>query len=72
MNSNGPLQVGGLYFGHDRISALAKGKCLGLNSLTDPDHVTLFAGLDVDPLKLPDGVGFAGCMKNLTVVQGNK
>ena len=26
MNSNGPLQVGGLYFGHDRISALAKGK----------------------------------------------
>merc|ERR1719427_2571710 len=41
MNSNGPLQVGGLYFGHGRISDLAR-------------------GLGVDPLKLPDGEGFAG------------
>merc|ERR1719342_1618590 len=53
MNSNGPLQVGGLYFGHDRISDLAR-------------------GLGVDKLKLPAGEGFAGCIKNLTIMQGNR
>ena len=34
MNSNGPLQVGGLYFGHDRVSDLARG--LGIDKLKLP------------------------------------
>merc|ERR1719471_437000 len=53
LNSNGPLQVGGLYFGHDRIQDLAN-------------------GLGIEKLKLPHGDGFAGCIKNLTVMQGNR
>ncbi len=34
MNSNGPLQVGGLYFGHDRVTDLARG--LGIDKLKLP------------------------------------
>jgi len=53
LNSNGPLQIGGLYFGEDRLRDLS-------------------AKLGLSRHKMPLGTGFAGCMKNLTVVQGNK
>jgi len=53
LNSNGPLQVGGLYFGADRLGDLA-------------------ANLGLQRHELPSGESFAGCIKNLTVAQGNR
>lgn len=70
MNSNGPLQVGGLYFGHDRIADLAKGDKAFSASRTLLKY--FISGLGKPVEQLPYGVGFAGCMKNLTVVQGTK
>ena len=53
LNSNGPLQIGGLYFGEDRLRDLS-------------------AKLGLSRHKMPLGTGFAGCIKNLTVMQGSR
>ena len=47
-------------------------KVINISPLRTLLKIFLSSGLGKPVEQLPYGVGFAGCMKNLTVVQGNK